>query len=238
MKTRNGKTVMALLCAVFAFTQAAQAFYDANIGRWINRDPIGEAGGINLHEFSKNNPQMWVDPHGLSLICFNFGFDATASMTDGTVSKLRNSMNHLSGLLSKCCSKYGVGCAVNVRGNFDPDRKPVPDGGYAPNFRIPYISGGPGCIQLLVTTVPLNTQWQGDQIQANAVSPAAGVILNINNSTTSTLAHETGHQGGYDDGDIDDEYHHSNPRNPMAGAGGLRNDPDRCFCSRVANLAK
>jgi RHS repeat-associated protein len=33
--------------------------------RWLNRDPIGERGGINLYRFNRNNPLRWVDPHGL-----------------------------------------------------------------------------------------------------------------------------------------------------------------------------
>lgn len=44
MKTRNGITMLALLCMVGAFTQTAQAFYDASLGMWINRDPLGELG--------------------------------------------------------------------------------------------------------------------------------------------------------------------------------------------------
>jgi RHS repeat-associated protein len=30
--------------------------YDANLGRWLNRDPIGETGGLNLYEYVVNNP--------------------------------------------------------------------------------------------------------------------------------------------------------------------------------------
>jgi RHS repeat-associated protein len=39
--------------------------YDAEIGRWLNRDPIGEWGGINLYGFVGNNPVNFVDPFGL-----------------------------------------------------------------------------------------------------------------------------------------------------------------------------
>jgi RHS repeat-associated protein len=41
-------------------------YYDPNLQRWLNRDPIGEAGGINLYQAMRNNPLRWVDPFGLT----------------------------------------------------------------------------------------------------------------------------------------------------------------------------
>jgi len=40
-------------------------FYSPNLQRWINRDPVGEEGGLNLYEFVQNNPCDRVDPLGL-----------------------------------------------------------------------------------------------------------------------------------------------------------------------------
>jgi RHS repeat-associated protein len=39
--------------------------YDPDIGRWINRDPMGEAGGLNLYDYVGNSPFDWRDPMGL-----------------------------------------------------------------------------------------------------------------------------------------------------------------------------
>ncbi len=81
MKTRNGRTLTALLFAVLAFAQATQAFYDANLGRWVNRDPLGEPGsellrgtkpnilgdGPSPYVFNKNNAVNHIDPLGLKV---------------------------------------------------------------------------------------------------------------------------------------------------------------------------
>ncbi len=40
-------------------------FYAPGLGRWINRDPMGEAGGTNVYLFVGNNPVNMVDENGL-----------------------------------------------------------------------------------------------------------------------------------------------------------------------------
>ena len=39
--------------------------YDADQGRWLSRDPIGEDGGMNLYAYIDNNPLNGVDATGL-----------------------------------------------------------------------------------------------------------------------------------------------------------------------------
>jgi len=41
-------------------------FYSPELGRWLNRDPLGEAGGINLYGFVGNSPIDWIDFYGRS----------------------------------------------------------------------------------------------------------------------------------------------------------------------------
>jgi RHS repeat-associated protein len=41
-------------------------YYDPNLQRWPNRDPIAEEGGINLYGFVGNSLNNFVDPYGLS----------------------------------------------------------------------------------------------------------------------------------------------------------------------------
>ena len=39
-------------------------WYDAQLGRFISRDPIGHSGGVNLYEYP-SNPLSYIDPIGL-----------------------------------------------------------------------------------------------------------------------------------------------------------------------------
>ena len=56
-------------------------YYEPNLQRWLNQDPIEEMGGINLYRFVGNNPISFVDPYGLAIgdwwdarTYFNSGF--------------------------------------------------------------------------------------------------------------------------------------------------------------------
>jgi RHS repeat-associated protein len=41
-----------------------QRFYDASISRFLHRDPLGIAGGINLYAYADNSPVLLSDPRG------------------------------------------------------------------------------------------------------------------------------------------------------------------------------
>lgn len=39
-------------------------YYQPETGRWLSRDPLGEAGGANLYAFNANSPTNLIDPDG------------------------------------------------------------------------------------------------------------------------------------------------------------------------------
>jgi len=49
-------------------TDYSYRYYDPATGRWLNRDPIGEKGGLNLFGFVGNDSIDWVDNLGRSQI--------------------------------------------------------------------------------------------------------------------------------------------------------------------------
>jgi hypothetical protein len=49
-------------------------YYDPLTGRFLTRDPIGYAGGLNLYAFAGNNPVSYADPSGTNpLLCGGIG---------------------------------------------------------------------------------------------------------------------------------------------------------------------
>ncbi len=47
------------------FIQFQHRWYDSFIGKWISRDPIGVEGGVNVYNYTANNPVNNIDPIGL-----------------------------------------------------------------------------------------------------------------------------------------------------------------------------
>jgi hypothetical protein len=57
MKTFNKVIGKSLLLVLLSGAQAASAFYDANLGRWLNRDPLSDNGSV-VYEVGGRNPTI------------------------------------------------------------------------------------------------------------------------------------------------------------------------------------
>ncbi len=62
-----------LLLLLSLLTSIASAHYDPAMGRWLNRDPIAENGGVNLYGFVGNDGVSGVDVLGLNDSLGGFG---------------------------------------------------------------------------------------------------------------------------------------------------------------------
>ncbi|HQK02448.1 MAG TPA: RHS repeat-associated core domain-containing protein [Verrucomicrobiota bacterium] len=96
-------------------------YYNPSTGRWPNRDPIGERGGMNLYGFVGNSPLNRVDRLGLDAAIINHGgYTGHTSFiivqSDGSVTAYHfYAKSHQTGrccelgsLLSVCCDKVSV----------------------------------------------------------------------------------------------------------------------------------
>jgi RHS repeat-associated protein len=50
------------------FDLAKYRAYDSTLGRWLNRDPISEKGGVNLYDYVTNDPINLKDTTGFDLV--------------------------------------------------------------------------------------------------------------------------------------------------------------------------
>jgi hypothetical protein len=69
MKTTKRKIINLATFSLMLWTaQAAVAFYNPEIGRWANRDPMGETAGLNLYSFCEEDPVDFADNLGLQIV--------------------------------------------------------------------------------------------------------------------------------------------------------------------------
>jgi RHS repeat-associated protein len=73
-------------------------YYSPELGRWINRDPIGEEGGLNLYIVIGNSPLNGIDRYGLD---YEFGY--------GSKQGIQNMSDAMSSTRCKGCNRSSSG---------------------------------------------------------------------------------------------------------------------------------
>jgi len=91
-------------------------YYNPSTGRWPNRDPIEEQGGVNLYGFVGNDSVNAADLFGLKTIKLNVTYDDSYS---GEVVDAANRLKtSIEARLKKCCTEFQKACDVSVELNF------------------------------------------------------------------------------------------------------------------------
>jgi RHS repeat-associated protein len=95
--------------------------YDPTHARWLNRDPIGEIGGINLYAYVDGNPISLSDPSGL--------WTASVGVTVG-------------GQWGPIAGSYSIGVVVDGQGNLGAYANPYVGAGVGAGANIGISVGG------------------------------------------------------------------------------------------------
>jgi len=87
------RVLLLMTIAWLAVPASVSAFYNPSTGRWLNRDPIEEKGGLNLYSFVVNGPANLVDADGQeikvpSTVCRYFVLQGVVGITLGILEKL------------------------------------------------------------------------------------------------------------------------------------------------------
>jgi len=92
-------------------------FYEPSLQRWLNKDPIGEHGGLNLYGMVGNDPLNYFDPDGLSTY-FDPNYGDVSSYFSGDVWEVEAAF--LQGLLESFKEDYGEINGQTVYGGSPP----------------------------------------------------------------------------------------------------------------------
>jgi len=164
-------------------------FYDPNLQRWVNRDPIHERGGANLYGLVLSAPLRYVDPYGLRI-----GFDPSSLGFPGFIEQWRDCICQL------MQSPHGRDLLLRAAApDIDIDIIPVPGG-------LP-VTGDPTPAPTWPVSVAIGFD-PGDPLGVNPRNPRKPPADELPPSTLPgcavILAHELGHAlGSEDEGEHD-----------------------------------
>jgi RHS repeat-associated protein len=99
----------------FGLVAAPYRLYDASLGRWLNRDPLGDVDGPNQYAYVRGNPTSKVDPTGLRIRCMVAGIRSIENVSEfaGGCDKAAGactSIESIDGPAGPCRPRGGGGC--------------------------------------------------------------------------------------------------------------------------------
>ena len=233
--------------------------YDPALGVWMQQDR-GYKDGSNLYQEDDSNPSSLCDPFGAKpetkpsewRLQVNVGFDSSADpakekewvekMLAALLSAIRYCHSH--GMLDK-----NIPLDVNsldVTWDNNTKDKPAPPDEYTPknNFdeNLVNIEGPRYGLTFLITRRHLK---QGDASLGGATSGSGSAIDDSAQLFDTVLAHEAGHQVGYNDCECADDNdkghggggHNKDEHNLMYWKMRAHPQPDKCWCKLIGDKA-
>jgi RHS repeat-associated protein len=86
-------------------------YYSPTPGRWPNRDPIGELGGINLFTYVGNNPINYFDPFGLTDCA---ALKAAIARMTGSIHGALHSMGDINQVFDSAQTSAGISLGISA----------------------------------------------------------------------------------------------------------------------------
>jgi len=91
-------------------------YYSPDLGRWINRDPIEEQGGVNLYQFVANGPTNYIDAFGLRIETILEYEDSFAQNITPFIYVLGSATATVSFNTDTCCSEIEINGTFGIGG--------------------------------------------------------------------------------------------------------------------------
>jgi hypothetical protein len=107
MRRRNTMMIALLTSVVLILADSAGAYYMPRIGRFLNRDPISEQGGLNLLEALENAPPNQKDSLGLQVMPNNLQHKPCAEVIQAEPVTIGDLMKAHPGFVEKQFAGFG-----------------------------------------------------------------------------------------------------------------------------------
>jgi RHS repeat-associated protein len=152
--------------------------YDPATGKWLQEDPIGVAGGVNLYQYNGNDPNSFGDPFGLADKCQRF----VQCMKELAKSELRGFTAGLD--LSRTTTRANEGQAGFILGRILGAA--VPEGGVGERALAEEAGGGTRALEISFKTAHASPHLDGLSVTADDVEQAIASNIQSQAATASS----------------------------------------------------